>query len=220
MEEKMKTAKTVLLGAIVLSLGVAAWAQEFPRFEAAADYSYARYVPSANNVNNYSLNGGGGSFDVNFTQYLGIKVDLQGYNSNTNTFRVSPGPNFPNGVTGQVSGNLFTYLFGPQIKFRLGSFHPFFHALYGGAHSNVYGTAFNTLCQPIAGTCSFKSTPSGNAFAMAYGGGLDLRINKSISLRPAEIDYLYTKFSNQFTNTNQNNFRYSAGVVFTFGGSQ
>lgn len=216
----MKTARTVLLGAIVLLLGVAAWAQEFPRFEAAADYSYARYVPSAKTVNNYSLNGGGGSFDVNLTQYLGIKMDLQGYNSNTNTFTVPAGPNFPNGVTGRVSGNLFTYLFGPQIKFRLGGFHPFVHALYGGAHSNVYGTAFQTLCQPIAGECSFKSSPSGNAFAMAYGGGLDLRINNSISFRPAEIDYLYTKFSNQFTNTNQNNFRYSAGVVLTFGSTQ
>lgn len=216
----MKTARTVLLGAIVLLLGVAAWAQEFPRFEAAADYSYARYVPSANHVNNYSLNGGGGSFDVNLTQYLGIKMDLQGYNSNTNTLTIPPGPNFPNGVSGRVSGNLFTYLFGPQIKFRLGGFHPFVHALYGGAHTNVYGTAFQVLCQPISGQCNFKSSPSGNAFAMAYGGGIDFRINKSISFRPAEIDYLYTKFSNQFTNTNQNNFRYSAGLVLTFGSTQ
>lgn len=216
----MKTARAFWLGAIVLLLGGAAWAQEFPRFEAAADYSYARYVPSAKNVNNYSLNGGGGSFDVNLTPYIGIKMDLQGYNSNTNTVTISPGPNFPNGVTGRVSGNLFTYLFGPQIKFRLGGFHPFVHALYGGAHSNFYGTAFRTLCQPIAGACTVKATPSGNGFAMAFGGGIDLRINKSISFRPAEIDYLYTKFSNQFTNTNQNNFRYSAGLVLTFGNTQ
>lgn len=216
----MKTARTILLGAIVLLLGVAASAQEFPRFEAAADYSYGRFVPSANYVNNYSLNGGGGSLDVNLTQYIGIKMDLQGYNSNTNTLTIPVGPNFPNGVSGRVSGNLFTYLFGPQIKFRMGGFQPFVHALYGGAHSNVYGTAFQTLCQPIASQCAFKGSPSGNAFAMAYGGGIDFRINKSISLRPAEIDYLYTKFSNPFTNTNQNNFRYSAGLVLTFGSTQ
>lgn len=216
----MKTERTVLLGAIVLLLGVSAWAQEFPRFEGAIDYTYARYVPSAKNVNNYSLNGGGGSFDVNFTQYLGFKMDLQGYGSNTNAFTIPPGPNFPNGVSGKVQGNLFTYLFGPQVKFRLRGFHPFVHALYGGAHSNVYGRAFQTLCQPVVGRCVNTAAPAGNAFAMAYGGGVDLRVNKSISIRPAEIDYLYTKFSNQFTNTNQNNFRYSAGVVFTFGGNQ
>ena len=216
----MKTARTVLLGALVLLLGVSVWAQEFPRFETALDYSYARYVPSAKGVNNYSLNGAGGSFDVNFTQYLGLKMDLQGYNSNTNSVTIPAGPNFPNGVSGRVSGNLFTYLFSPQIKFRLGGFHPFVHALYGGAHSNFYGTAFKTLCQPTASACTFKTTPSGNAFAMAYGGGIDFRINKSISFRPAEIDYLYSKFSNQFTNTNQNNFRYSAGVVLTFGSTQ
>ena len=61
--------------------------------------------------------------------------------------------------------------------------------------------------------------PIGDAFAMAMGGGIDIPINKSFQFRPVEIDYLMTRFTNQFNNSSQNNFRYSAGVNFTFGGS-
>ena len=53
---------------------------------------------------------------------------------------------------------------------------------------------------------------------MAFGGGLDIAVHNHISIRPGQIDYLYTHFSNSFTNqNNQNNsFRYAGGVVFTF----
>jgi hypothetical protein len=52
---------------------------------------------------------------------------------------------------------------------------------------------------------------------MAFGGGLDIPVNKTISIRPAEFDYFLTRFDNPFTGTaNQQNFRYSAGIVFTF----
>jgi hypothetical protein len=53
---------------------------------------------------------------------------------------------------------------------------------------------------------------------MAFGGGVDIPINKVLSLRPAQIDYLLTRFSNPFTKTNnQNTFRYAVGVIFTLG---
>jgi hypothetical protein len=119
-----------------------------------------------------------------------------------------------------VSGNLFTYLFGPQIKFRSPKVQPYVHLLVGGAHSNVYGNAFTTICQPAAAACGFSKSPSGNAFAMAVGGGLDIPITSLVSIRPAEIDYLLTDFNNRFNQSNQNNFRYSGGITFTFGGSQ
>ena len=63
----------------------------------------------------------------------------------------------------------------------------------------------------------FESTTS-DAFAMAFGGGVDVPVSRTISLRPAEFDYFLTRFTNPFTGTNnQNNFRYSAGIVFTLG---
>ena len=214
----MSIIKTVMFGAMLL-LGLAAWAQEFPRIEVGADYSYVRFNPSTAYSKGHSANGGGGSAVFNLTSYLGIKMDLQGFGSNTTAFNIAPNPTFPNGAVGRVQGNLFTYLFGPQIKVRAHGLHPFGQLLFGGAHSNVYGNAFQALCQPTAGGCvGISGAPASNAFAMEFGGGLDIPINKSISFRPAEVDYLLTRFSNPLSGrNNQSSFRYTAGVVFTFG---
>jgi hypothetical protein len=115
---------------------------------------------------------------------------------------------------------LFTYLFGPQIKVRSHGVQPYGHLLFGGAHTNVYGNAFQTVCQPIVGSCAFSKGPTADAFAMEFGGGIDIPVHKHIQFRPAEIDYLLTRFSNQFTKTNnQNTFRYGVGLNFTFGES-
>ena len=213
----MKIAKSILLGAVLLC-GLAAWAQEFPRAEVAADYSYARFNPATKGTNGLSLNGGGGAFVYNINEYFGIKMDLQGYGSNTVNWVIPISPNFPNGGAFHAQGNLFTYMFGPQVKFRSPKFQPFVSLLFGGAHSNTYANAFKTLCISIS-TCAFHGSPSGNGFAMSAGGGVDIPINKTISFRPAEVDWFLTKINNQFNGGSaQNNFRYSAGVNFSFGG--
>jgi len=213
----MKVKCAIVCGTMLL-LGVTAWAQEFPRAEVGVDYSYARYAPSAPYSKGHSLNGGGGELNINFNEYLSIKMDLQGYGSNLTTFSIAPNATFPLGASGNVQGNLFTYLFGPQIKVRAHHFQPYGHLLFGGAHSNVYGNAFHTICQPVVGGCAFSKAPGSGAFAMDFGGGVDIPVHKNVSIRPAQFDYLLTRFHNPFTgDNNQNNFRYSAGIVFAFG---
>lgn len=210
----MKITKAIVLSGVLLT-GIVMWAQEFPKVEVGGDYSYVRYAPSAAETKGLSLNGGGGTFVYNINRYLGIKADLQGYGSNTIHWVGS------NGTVLNAQGNLFTYLFGPQVKFRTPKFQPFAHLLFGGAHSNVYANiAAQCALQPVPGAvCPTTSkAPSGNAFSMAFGGGVDIPLSKLISFRPAEIDYLLTNFSNQFNGSNQNNFRYSAGINFNFGG--
>jgi Outer membrane protein beta-barrel domain len=209
--------RSVLICGAILLLGMTAWAQEFPRVELGGDYSFARFSPNAAYTQGHSLNGGGGSVTVNINEYLGLQMDLQGYQATTNGFTIPAGLSFPGGASGKVSGDLFTYLFGPQIKIRAHGLHPFAHVLFGAAHSNVYADAFKQICQPIVGGCAFKTSPAEDAFAMAFGGGVDIPIGHVVSFRPAEIDYLLTRFTNQFANSNQNNFRYSAGLVFSFG---
>jgi hypothetical protein len=210
----MKIRNVVVL-ATLLS-GMAAWSQEWPKVEVGADYSYLRFAPSGPYTKGHSLNGGGGSLVYNWNEYLGLKMDLQGYTSNKTGFDIPANSTFPNGLNGNVQGNMFTYLFGPQFKVRAHGIQPFAHLLFGGAHTNVYGNAFKTLCQPVAGNCGVTKAPTADAFAMDFGGGVDIPINKTISFRPAEIDYLLTRYSNSFTKTNnQNNFRYSVGIVFT-----
>ncbi|HEX8814075.1 MAG TPA: outer membrane beta-barrel protein [Terriglobales bacterium] len=211
--------KIATVSAVVILLGLAAVAQDdFPKFEAGVDYTYARFSPSHNYINSsYSLNGGGGSFDFNFMKYVGVKADFQGYGSNTQNFTAPKGSIVcPNGCTANVQANLFTYMFGPQVGLRTGKFRPFGELLFGGAHSNVYGNL-----SKIAGITEGKA-PSNNAFAMTVGGGLDIALNKkgTIAVRPGEFDYLYTRFNTSSLNpTNQSaqsSFRYVAGLVFNF----
>jgi hypothetical protein len=113
----MKVKKILGLAAILL-LGAAALAQEFPRTEVGVNYTYARYAPSASYSKGHSLNGGGGSVTINWNEFLGIKVDLQGYGSNETSFNIPPNNIFTGGLSGKVQGNLFTYQFGPQFKVR------------------------------------------------------------------------------------------------------
>jgi hypothetical protein len=213
---KMKIIKLALLGATVL-FGLAAWSQEFPRYEVNVDYSYFRYNPShAFSQNGHSLNGAGGSIDVNLNSYLGIKMELNGYGSQGFNFNI-PSPILttrgviPAGFF-HANGNMFTYLFGPQIKFRAPKFQPFGQILFGGAHSNVYGNLFTA-------SGSTGAAPSGNGFSMAVGGGLDIPVTHMIAIRPVQLDYVLTRFNNSVTG-NQANFRYQAGVTFNFGGAK
>ena len=81
----MKMTKLFAFCAVLL-VGLAAWSQDFPRAEVAADYSYARFYPVAGGTQSLSLNGGGGALVVNVNHYFGIKMDLQGYGSNKITW--------------------------------------------------------------------------------------------------------------------------------------
>jgi len=207
------------VGAMLL-ISVFGIAQEYPKAELALDYSYVHFAPAQQYTSNHSLNGGGGAFVYNFADHLGIKMDLQGYASTTSTFTIPASSSLPSGAHGSASGNLFTYLFGPQLKFRGQHVQVLLDALAGAAHSNVYGNAFKTICQPIAGGCSGASaSPSNNGWAVMIGGGLDFPINHRVSIRAAELDYVLTRFGNFFTqaNHNQNSFRYTGGVNFNFG---
>lgn len=108
------------------------------------------------------------------------------------------------GITADISGAYKTiagisnkdhfFLFGPTLASHSNeSFTPFAHALFGVAHSS--GGGF-----------------SDNAFAMALGGGVDVKVASHVAIRLGQFDYLMTRFSS----ATQNNFRYSAGVVFRF----
>jgi outer membrane immunogenic protein len=108
---------------------------------------------------------------------------------------------------------LFTYTFGPQIKYRAGKFEPFAEALLGGAHSNFYANA----CNKDTGLCG-STSPSNNAFALAIGGGIDIAVSEHFGIRLVDADYELTRFGNNFTggNNSQSNFRFQTGVQFRF----
>jgi hypothetical protein len=213
----MNTGRTTMLLIMVVLLCLPVFAQEYPRGEVAIDYSFARFNPNIFNSQSRNLNGGGGEFTLNLFKGVGIKADLQGYGSSTTGFfipaRVTPaGVIIPAG-TFTATGNLFSYMFGPQFKVNLHRVAPFAEALWGGAYSNVYANLF-TAARGIG------AQPTKNAFAQAYGAGIDIRVSHSVAIRAAQLDYFMTRFSNAFVTSNQNNWRYQAGVVFGFGGAK
>ena len=112
------------------------------------------------------------------------------------------------GITGDFGGYYgspnhvtlhdYSFLFGPTLTYRTEHVAPFFHALFGGNHINA----------------STKGATGGNtAFAMAFGGGLDLPVGEHFGVRLAQVDWLRT----QHFSTSQNNIRLSTGIMFNFG---
>jgi opacity protein-like surface antigen len=200
--------RMVWMFVVSLLCGGFAYAQDDHKIEVTGDYSYFRFNPGLSRYfNSHSLNGGGGQFTFFIKPNIGLAGDLQGYGSYTECTK--PGAV----IQGCASGNLFTYMFGPQVKARMGKLEPFGEVLVGGAHSNFYANA----CNKITGICGSRS-PSNNAFSFAVGGGVDFVATEKITIRIVDADYVLTRFGNNFTggNNSQSNFRFQTGVQFRF----
>lgn len=221
--------KKLLLGAAcVLAAAIYSVAQDVPKAEVYAGYTFVRFYPSGV-TNAFTANGGIGSFQYNFTSHFSFVAELGGVHNGRLTI----------GDLGSFSPDqtAFTYLFGPRVFFnKAGVVSPFIEYLVGGFHNSRSFFVPNSLLPvplpPVSGVTvtpgpnytKFASTQ--NAVAMAVGGGVDIRLSRLISFRPVELDYLPTNFSpfnisgipGTFNNTRwQQNLRYSTGVNFRFG---
>jgi hypothetical protein len=203
--------KRMLAVLFILATCMLTVAQEYPKFEVPVGFSFVNVHPDLTPITSFNVFGGGGGFVYNFSPILGIKADFDGYTQGSGLRSKLTNAGY---TVGNLNGNVFTYMFGPQFKKHSGKLQPFAEALFGAAHSNAYAQIYNTIHGGLSGSSN------NNAFALEFGGGLDFALTKSIQLRPAEVDYLYTKFGvngTSYTGT-QNNFKYFAGVNFTFGG--
>ena len=214
----MRFRNTIMFAAILLSSTVAFAQEETQRVELFGEYSYLRFNPTLPHLNNRSFNGGGGGATFNINHYLGIKAELMGYGSTSFTTTVDAPIATPKGTvpagTFNSQGNMFTYLFGPVVKVPLSRITPFGELLFGGSNSNGYANLSKAI---IAGGGTISATGTQHPFTMAFGGGLDVHINHNFSIRPIELDWVLTRYTNPLTNTNnQNSFRYTAGVVYRF----
>ena len=206
----MRSKTLLVVAALVLLFTLGATAQDYPKFEVPVGFSFVNVHPNTAALTSFNVFGGGGGFVYNVTSLIGIKADFMGYTQGSGQQLSQNGQ-----ILGNVSGNLFTYMFGPQFKKHSGKFQPFGEALFGAAHTNLDAN----ICK-LEGTCA-SGSGSNNGFAMEFGGGLDIPITKSIQFRPVEVDYVGTHFgSNHVANYSawQANFKYVAGVNLTFGG--
>jgi len=196
-------------------------ADDYSRVETFLGFTYMR-ANSATDVPAFSTNGGGGQLAVNANKWLGFVMDL-GAVHNGNISDVHLDSTFTN------------YLFGPRVSLRYSRITPYFNILFGGMHAGT-SVAVNAIPVPPSASQPIylpgQSTPvpanspvtlravaSQTAFAMAVGGGLDIKISKHVNFRPIGLDYMMTRLQNirDLNDRNQNNLRYTTGFNFKFG---
>jgi hypothetical protein len=193
-------------------------AEEPPKTDVFVDYSYIQFNPTLTGLQSRAFNGGGGGLDFFFGKYFGARAEFQGYSSTTWTLTttgpiVTPHGTIPPGSFSS-NGNMFTYLFGPEIRFPSHRFTVFGDVLFGGSNSNAYGNLAKSI---VNGGGNIAVSGTQHPFTMAVGGGVDINFGRNFAVRAAELDYLLTRYTNFITQTNnQNNFRYLGGVVFRF----
>jgi len=222
--------KVLFIAVLVLVCGCFAAAQDYPKgevfggfsmihvdTEGATNASAAAFTDIAGTTIKTWYPGWEVSGQYNLTKMFGIKADFAGNYGKPLTV---PGFSTP-GAHG------YTFLFGPVVSFRRDRITPFVHALFGGNHITLDADA-------ALGSPSFSET----AFAMAFGGGVDVKLTHHFSARLGQFDYLYTKhcinapedvlgfenpagcllgsnsiFGAGAPAAHQNNFRFSTGIV-------
>ncbi len=107
-----------------------------------------------------------------------------------------------------VSWHVYTYAGGPVVSMPMGRIKPFAHVLFGGVK----------LSESDSGVSASES-----GFTTMFGGGVDVKAIKNISVRLAQVDWLYYHFGSTTIATvpvpsfsGSNNVRISTGVVFHF----
>src|SRR4029078_1027347 len=115
------------------------------------------------------------TFAWNFSDYVAAEFEFGGYH-NGNIHDI------------QFDTTEMTYLFGPRFSAgRHKTVDPYLHTLFGGVHL--------TTSLPVGVTGQPPTSRIGasqDAFAMALGGGLDIKLGKHFLLRPIQLDYLMT----------------------------
>ena len=211
--------KILALMVLAALCGAAAFAaDDHPTVETFLGFTYMR-ANSATDVPAFSTNGGGGQLAVNFNKWAGFVMDLGAVH---------------NGNIGghHLDTTFINYLWGPRISLRYSRITPYFNILFGGMHAGT-STALSAIpvaSQPIYlpgqttpvvnnTPVSLRAVTSQTGFAMATGGGLDIKINKHCSFRPIGLDYMLTRLQNvqDLQDRNQHHLRYTTGFNFTFG---
>jgi hypothetical protein len=228
--------RVVTASAAILVFSFAAFATDYRQMETFLGYTYTRFetgnfipAPFDANIPSFNANGGSAQWAYNFNRWLAGVIDAGAVTGSG--FGNFGNPNiFPSTFGGGgLNMTVANYLAGPRVSFRRGSrFVPYVQTLFGGATAwqslPVPNSAF--VVPPIVGggvivpngaTLRYSRTTSG--FAMTAGGGLDIKLNKHVYIRPIQAEYFLTRLQpiGNLSVVNRNNFRYSAGINFTYG---
>ena len=136
--------KLVVLCALLSIFSVLALAQEPAKAEIFGGYQYLHVNSGVSGAPSFNFNGWNAAVSGYFTRNLGITADFSG----------------DYGTVSSVNTKIYSYLFGPVVRFPNSSrVTPFAHALFGGAHISASATGFG----------------SGSDSGFALGGGRGTR---------------------------------------------
>lgn len=195
----MKRASGLLLIPLLASCAPAQ--DDLPSADVFFGFSALR-ANSAQTILAHTSLGGVGTLAWNINEHIGVEAEFGGYHDGL----VSTYHNDTNSVT---------YLLGPRLSYgRLKRFDPYVHALFGGIHA-----ATGILNYPLITQNTPRHTVSQDGFAMAIGGGLDIWLQRYVSFRPVQFDYVPTMLGNigptgPYNNAFRTNFRVCIGFVF------
>ena len=188
----------IFLTACIASLSSAQTPDDQPKNQFFAGYSFHSADINTLTVDprRTGQNGVNLEYTRNITRHVGITGDASAhFHRDTNS----------------TTGGTFTsrrdqYFLLAGLQFKAGNskrVQPFAHALFGAS-------LFRGFTSDIRTSGNVYTFDDATSFAMALGGGLDVRVSKRIDLRLIQADYAPTFFGSG----RQNNFRLSVGVVF------
>lgn len=174
----------------VLSTATALAQDDYKKYEFFGGYSALRFDNLAGDTSNAALNDVLGEkktmrgFDVsvvrNFHKYVGAKFDYSFHTREDNFSR-------PAG-SGNVDSTLHNILGGIQLKNNAEdgpTFKPFGHALFGVAVQKI--DIDSAQLPALFGISDFHTNET--SFAMAFGGGIDIKLNHRFDIRAVQIDW-------------------------------
>ncbi len=208
----------LLLCSALVGLAQSPHADEYPKFEGFVGYSalgeaggrgIISFGPNAAVAANYTAKAGfEASMIRNFSKHFGIKGDFSAhFNNESDSGPITACTPTCTTVTQafQLKAHVYNFLAGPEFKARNSTrFTPFVHALGGFAHTSA------TFTTP-GPTLNLFLKKSDNSFAMALGGGLDIRASKRVSFRGV-LDY-NPVFVHDSTSGTRDFLRISLGVL-------
>jgi len=180
------------------SLSLAQTPAEQPKNEFFAGYSYHSADINTLTIDPHRTgqNGVNLEYTRNITRHIGLSGDASAhFHRETH----STG-------TGTFTSKRDQYFLLAGLQFKAGNssrVQPFAHALFGAS-------LFRGFTSDIRTSGNVFTIDDATSFAMAFGGGVDIRLNKRIDLRMIQADYTPTFFGSG----RQNNFRVSVGIVF------
>jgi opacity protein-like surface antigen len=198
-----------------------AGATDSPKTEAYLGYNFVRLSGDGGLIPSRDANGGIGQFVWNFGGEFGVAFEAGAVTNRTI-------------ILNRISATVTHFVVGPRYKFRQNArLQPFVQALFGGSYATASTeippvpavnplVAINTLIPATGKAVSARLVASRRSFAMLAGGGLDFQVSRHMQIRPFEFDYFQvepeTLIEGPFgRNGSRSNWRYSAGINFTFG---